>query len=86
MLMERGVDGVPERVKDKINPLATRQLRRGYEIGVSCNQDNLVNLAFEAQGGDIDADSHIHTLLDRCEFEVLVAERCELVAAIEELF
>jgi hypothetical protein len=79
------MDGAPQRIEYEIDPLAPRELRRGNKIRIACNQDDLICLAFETQGCDVQADPHIHTLLNRCKLKILISKAIEIEASVQKL-
>lgn len=70
MFVQVFVDGMPHRIKNKIDSLAASQFRGRYKIAVARNQDDLVNLLLIRQGGNIQPDSHINALLANIVLEV----------------
>ena len=72
MLMQRWMHIAPQRIKDEVNALASRQLRGRDKIRISGNQDDLIDLALETQRRDVQPDAHIHAFLHCCVFKIII--------------
>jgi hypothetical protein len=75
----------PERIEYEVDTFTPRQLGRWNKIRVSCNQYDLIYLALETQGCDVQTDAHIHALLKRCKLEIRIGKIIEIEAAVQEL-
>ena len=85
MFVQGRVYDTPEWIEDKIDALTPCELCCRNKIRVSCNQYDLIDLSLKAQGCYIQADAHIHTLLDSSKFEIIIYKIHEIEAAVQEL-
>lgn len=60
----------PHWIKDKVYTFPASQLCCWYKITVSGNKDDLINLVFVGERGNIDADFHVDSLLLSIECEI----------------
>lgn len=84
MLVQRRVNGVPEGIKNKVDSFTPRELRGRNEVRIACYQDNLIDLPLVAQRCDVEADAHIDALLCCRIVEIVVDERIEFEAALQQ--
>jgi len=75
----------PQWIKDEVDAFATRELCSRDKIRVSGYQNNLIDLALEAQGCDVQPDAHIHAFLRRRILEVVIDQVPKIEAPIQEL-
>jgi hypothetical protein len=76
---------MPKRIEHKINAFASRELCRGDEIGIAGHQNDLIDLALVAQGCNVQADTHINTLLGCGIFEICVGQDGKTEIASKQL-
>lgn len=70
-------------IKHHINAFSTGQFGRWDKVRVRCDNNNLVDLPFESERGDIQAKPHIDTFLLCVDFEVSIC-RDEVGWAFDE--
>ena len=85
MFVKRSMNHTPQRIEDKIDPLSPREFCRRNKIRITRNQHDLIDLALEAQRCDIQANTHIHALLDCRVLEIVVHQTLEINATVEKL-
>lgn len=86
MLHQSVWNALPHRVKDEVYSFAACHFGRRNKVGVTSNQDNLIDLFFEGKGRYIHADTHIDALLLGVNFHIGVCKVCNLNFALEKLF
>lgn len=74
------------RVENKINSLPAGQFCGRNEIAVARNQDNLVNLLLVSKRSNVDAYTHIDTLLRGVKQKVILGDFVKATLAQEQLF
>jgi len=85
MLLQRGVNGMPKRIEHKIDSLTTSKFCRGDEIGITGNQNNLINLPLETQGCNVQTDTHINALLGGGILKICIGQDCKIKGASKQL-
>jgi hypothetical protein len=75
---------VPHRIQDKVYPLATRKFCSWNKIRVTAYQDDLIHLALETEGRNVEADAHIDAFLRREILKVLVFQVFKFQDATQE--
>ena len=76
MLEQVGCNVLPERVKNNARSLAAGQLRCRHEVTISGNKDNGIGLLLQSDGGNIEADAHIHGLLLEPFHKISIIQIC----------
>ena len=59
-------------INHHVNAFPARQLHRGHEIGVGCDQNDLIDLLLVSQRSHIHAKAHVYALLHDIEFKIIV--------------
>ena len=74
MLVEVVVYLLPERIQEEFDAFPSGDFGGGHEVAVSGDEDDGIDLLLEREGGDVDADAHVHALLPKAELQVI---RCK---------
>lgn len=77
---------LPHGVKNKINAFPPGKFGGGNEVGIPCNQDDLVCLLLVCQCRNIQANSHIHTFLCDVIGKVFIKQLIPGNFSVQELF
>lgn len=76
---------MPKGIQYEVNAFPAGQLCGGNKVRITCHQDNLINLALVAEGGNVQPNSHVDAFLHRSILEIVVRQRREFDTASEEL-
>jgi len=85
MFVQVVVYGLPHWIKDELDTFTPRDLSRRNKVAVSCDEDDGINLLFECECRDVDADAHIHAFLSQTKFEIIRIERSPRVSDLLKL-
>lgn len=71
MLMEVIVDLLPEGVQQEFHAFAACDFGCRDKVAVAGDKDDGIDLLLESEGGDVDSDAHVHTLLSEGEPDIV---------------
>ncbi len=85
MLKQLSFNICMHRIKNKIDTLSPRQLRRRNKIRIPRKQDYAIYESFESKRCNINTDFHVNTFLSHLEKDVALSEFFHLFLSREEL-
>jgi len=85
MFVKIGRNTLPERINQEFYPLSPGQFGRRNEVAVACDKDYSVDLLFQSQRGNVDADAHIHAFLPQFQADVILRDCSPRVGQFGEL-
>lgn len=86
VLVEVGRNGIPHRIEDEVDAFPACLFCGGNEVGISCDEDDLIDLSLESQRGDVESDLHVDSFLTGVVKEVLIGEIGDDTTPTEEFF